>query len=155
MKRQLHRCEKGCGRIVSANKSLCLACDRDQTAFDERKNEQPMEDVTHIIVRHKSVDQEDLYRADGMLVASRQKDIVRFGSDISTAQDRPFLSPELGSQFMKRLADVDLVAAAEGKPIHAVIDRYPSAPAIANVEYRDLEAKVGIIIPRAIRLANY
>lgn len=112
------------------------------------------ETTTHVLVKHRSVDQEDLYRADGMLVASRQQDIVRFGSDISTAQNRPFLNAELASKFVRRMADVDLIAQKEGKPLHAVIDGYPSFPVNSVIEDRDLEAIKNLILPAAIRFKH-
>jgi hypothetical protein len=81
---------------------------------------------------------EDLYRADGLLVAARQDDVVRFGDDISTAQNRLFIDEETASRFLRRLADVDLICAAEHMPlkdriyIYADEERCPRLAVIDN-----------------------
>lgn len=153
-------CENGCGRRVSANKRFCMTCIERmahlQAVIRDLKNEEPMENCTHILIRHKNVngvDTEDLYRANGMLCASRQKDIVRFGTDISTAQNRPFLNTELASAFMRVMAEVDLKAQEQMLPLHEVIDTYVTLEGEpkAIIEERDAE-RAGIIMPVARRI---
>lgn len=91
--------------------------------------------VTHIIRSYDGVrlsgpgietkyKAEDLYRADGLLVAARQDDVVRFGDDISTAQNRLFFDEETAARFLRRLADVDLVCMAQSEPMHKLIYIY-------------------------------
>jgi hypothetical protein len=123
-------CERCNQRRVSSGKRWCLSC-CEAMAGEERlhqglKENPPMENCTHILVFHKEgdVDIEDLYRANGMLCASRQKDIVRFGTDISTAQNRPFLNAEMASKFVRVMAEVDLLAQEQMLPLHKVIDSY-------------------------------
>ncbi len=82
-----------------------------------------MDETTHIIVKLESKGQEDLYRADGMLVASRQGDMVRFGHDIATAQSRLFLNKELAAAWLRKVAMIDIYAEDAGLPLHSVIEK--------------------------------
>ena len=97
-----------------------------------------MDETTHIIVKLDSKGQEDLYRADGMLVASRQGDMVRFGHDIATAQSRLFLNKELAAAWLRKVAEIDLMAEDKELPLHAVIEC--ESPFAATFEERDGES---------------
>ncbi len=102
-----------CGKTISGSKDYCARC-----AANEVLGSQPLGDgVTHILVDLASKKQEDLYRADGMLVASRQGDQIHFTEDIATAQHRLFLSDKLASLFLRRVADIDLWAHANCQPV--------------------------------------
>lgn len=109
-----------------------------------------MKETTHVLLVHHTMDSEDLYRADGMLVASRQKDLVRFGHDISTAQNRPLLNADLAKAWLRKLAEVDVVAARESLPIYQVVDRYPSINEDVVIEERDIETRVIQPSPRRV-----
>jgi len=82
----------------------------------EAKEEDPMgEKTTHIIMRFVSQNRDDLYRAaDGMLVASRQNEIVRFGVDPRCAESRFFMNAPKAAEWIRSLAGVDLAACAGG-----------------------------------------
>lgn len=145
-------CANGCGRRVSANKDTCFVCADDVKTVSEAK-ERPIDATkTHILVRHKTVDQTDLYRIDGLIVASQQKDLVRFGSDISTAQNRLFFNAETARAWLRRLADVDLHAAADGVPLHTIVDTYPAIDQKATFDEHDLEKEAGLVLPAARRI---
>jgi hypothetical protein len=135
-----HRCGGGCGKVVSANKDRCQECIQLAQAAVEAKSGQPAEASTHILTRYDSKDQEDLYRADGMLVASRQNDIVRFGHDIATAQSRLFLNVPLAKAWLRKLAQVDLAASAAGKPLHELVYNYAALTGDVSIEERNAES---------------
>src|SRR6185312_14838671 len=110
-------CER-CQKPVSENKRYCRACIEEmaQDAVSARE-EEPMENATHILTKYDGTrpdtraayKAEDLYRSNGLLIASRQDDVVRYGDDISTARNHLFLNEETASAFLRRLADVDMV----------------------------------------------
>lgn len=151
LKLETHPCAGGCGQRVSGNKHRCMKCiEAEARATVKAKEDEPLEGTTHIITVHRTEDQEDLYRADGMLVASRQKDIVRFGSDISTAQNRLFLNPELAAAWLRKLAEVDVEASARGKALHQVVDGYASISHQVSFEERNLEAV--LVMPAARKI---
>jgi hypothetical protein len=136
-----HPCAAGCGRRVSGNKLRCLRCiEKMAQATVEAKEEEPLENTTHIIMYFDSKDQEDLYRADGMIVASRQGDIVRFGHDIATAESRLFLNKELAKAWLRKLAEVDRIAAQEGLKLHELVNNYASIEAPVSIEERNAES---------------
>ncbi len=134
-------CEK-CERPISANKRWCMDCVKEMAqAGVEAREEEPMEETTHIIVKLESKGQEDLYRADGMLVASRQGDMVRFGHDIATAQSRLFLNKEMAAAWLRVVAQIDMYASDGGVALHVVIERgAPASGYIAVFEERDGES---------------
>lgn len=132
-------CER-CDKQVSANKRWCKACCEEMgVAVVTQRNEEPMEGITHILMTFDSKPQEDLYRADGMLVASRQADVVRFGHDIATAQSRLFLNEDQAKAWLRRLADVDILAQDLGQPMTDLAWSYQTAPAAATIEARNAE----------------
>lgn len=145
-----HPCQGGCGRQVSASRTHCLACVEHEARVEVTRKEEPLKETTHVLLVHHTMDSEDLYRADGLLVASRQKDLVRFGSDISTAQNRPLLNSDLAKAWLRKLAEVDVVAARESLPIHQVVDRYPSINEEVVIEERDIETRVIQPSPRRV-----
>jgi hypothetical protein len=143
------RCENGCGRRVSANKRYCTRC-IEEMAVDavNAREEKPMDKATHIISKYNGTrpdnratyKAEDLYRADGLLIASRQDDVVRYGTDISTARNHLFLNEECASKFLHRLADVDMLCQRDAVELRERIDMYPSldqCPRVAVIEERD------------------
>ena len=143
-----HLCEKGCGRPVSGNKKWCMECIEEAAhAGIQAREEEVQAGSTHVIMQIPSQHQEDLYRADGMLVASRQGDIVRFGHDISTAQNRPFLNEDLAAIWLRKLADVDLVAQAQGVHLHEVANTYASMEHKAFIEERNAERRIVLAAP--------
>lgn len=136
-----HLCPGGCGRLVSGNKHRCMDCVKEMAhAAVEAKEEDPLEQTTHIITTYDSKDQADLYRADGMLVASRQSDVVRFGYDIATAQSRLFLNVELAKAWLRKLAELDVYASASGVPLAEVVYRYAQVVENVSIEVRNAES---------------
>jgi len=135
-----HRCAGGCGKVISANKDRCQECIQFAAAAAQAKSEHPAAQSTHILTRYDSKDQEDLYRADGMLVASRQSDMVRFGHDIATAQSRLFLNVECAKAWLRKLAEVDLVASGAGVALHEVVYGYATMTMTAAIEERNAES---------------
>ncbi len=129
-------CEKCNDRPISENKSWCLQCIEEAAANNVSVRDEPAaEGATHILVSRNGVMTDDkgrsagfkahdLYRADGLLIASRQDDIVRYGDDISTARNHIFLNDASALAFLKRLADVDLVCQREGVFIHTRVYIY-------------------------------
>lgn len=111
----------------------------------------PAEGVTHIMVNRLGVMTDasgvghgykasDLYRVDGLLIASRQDDIVRYGDDISTARNHLFLNDDCALIFLRRLADVDLVCQRDCVFLHERIYIYANedkCPRAAIIEPRD------------------
>jgi hypothetical protein len=106
----------------------------------EAKEEEPLEQTTHILTKYDSKDQEDLYRADGMMVASRQGDIVRFGHDIATAQSRLFLNVEFSRGWLRKLAQVDAYASRAGVALHEAVYNYAQIEETVSIEERNAEA---------------
>jgi len=106
----------------------------------DAREEEPLERSTHILTFYDSKDQEDLYRADGMLVASRQADVVRFGHDIATAQSRLFLNVEMAKAWLRKLAEVDSSASAAGVPLHEMVYNYAQLSAQISIEERNAES---------------
>lgn len=102
--------------------------------------EGPLNETTHIITSYDSKDQEDLYRADGMLVASRQGDVVRFGNDIATAQSRLFLSADKAKAWLRKAAQIDVSASAAGKPLSDVAYNYANISEPVSIEERNAES---------------
>ena len=94
--------------------------------MNKRQKEDPTTQPTHIMIffRTPDKDQDDLYRADGILVASRQNDMVRFGQDIATAQTRGFLNYDLAQKFIRKLANVDIEAERQGVSLLALVEGY-------------------------------
>jgi hypothetical protein len=123
-----------------------MACiDEMGHAAIQAKEDHPMDETTHILIGLPSKQQEDLYRADGMLVASRQSDIVRFGHDISTAQSRLFLNADHAKAFLRRLAVVDLYAEAHRTPLSEQVYGYNAEATLkhkAVIEERDGESLI-------------
>jgi hypothetical protein len=142
---EIYKCG-GCGRLVSREGETCLKCTRNVTALEVAKQDAPAAHATHILMIHASRKQEDLYRADGMLVASRQDDLVRFGHDIATAQSRLFLNSELAAAWIRRMADIDIEAEAIGEPVFKLVYGYERIPERALIETRDIEKQVDLLI---------
>lgn len=140
----------GCNRAISINKEECASCIGRKAKEFEAKAQNPAPGSTHIVVVHESQDQEDLYRADGMLVASRQKDVVRFGHDIGTAQTRLFFNASLAMEWLRKLAQVDIYAHEKGVALHEVIWQYGQITRPVDIESRFLEKS--LIIPATMKL---
>lgn len=124
---ETHLCERGCGKRVSGNKKICMGCIEEAAAvLVTQKNEEPMDNATHIMIVFdtKDKDQDDLYRADGLLVASRQNDMVRFGHDIATAQTRGFINSTRAKEFIRKMANVDIEAQSKGVNLLTLIEKY-------------------------------
>lgn len=145
-------CER-CKRSVSANKRYCLPC-IEEMASDavNAREEKPMDTATHIISKYNGTrpdvratyKAEDLYRADGLLIASRQDDVVRYGTDISTARNHLFLNEETASAFLHRLADVDLLCQRDGVELRERIALYvdqEKCPRASVIDLRDAGTK--------------
>ncbi len=151
-----------CGKPVSENKGLCLPCIEETAAnIVTAKNEEPMENATHVMINFPAMKEfgdkphRDLYRADGLLVASCHDDRVLFGHDISTAQSRLFLTPEMAVAFLRRMADVDLVCEQDGVALADRVNNYALIPKAAVIEERDTEPSL-IVAPgnRSLIRAN-
>ncbi len=129
----MERCQNGCGRVVSANKLYCMECIEIMANDVVQSKDEPMDPrTTHIIERYSSsrpdtratYKAEDLYRVDGLLIASRQDDVVRYGDDISTARNHLFMNEETASKFLHRLADVDMICQRDGVHLRERIYQY-------------------------------
>lgn len=85
-----------------------------------------MDNATHVMIVFDTPDkdQDDLYRADGLLVSSRQNDMVRFGHDIATAQTRGFINPTRAKEFIRKMANVDIEAQRRGVNLLTIIEQY-------------------------------
>jgi hypothetical protein len=142
------KCER-CGGLVSENKRYCFNCVR-QMAIDavNAREERPMDGATHIICFYQGTrpDQratykaEDLYRRDGLFIASRQGDLVRYGDDISTARNHVFRTEEDASRFLARVADIDLICQRDCVFIHERIYIYANeekCPRLAVIDRID------------------
>ena len=153
----IYKCHAGCGKTVSREGETCLDCTKNIMAMDQAKQEPVQGPCTHILMIHASRKQEDLYRADGMLVASRQEDVVRFGHDIATAQSRLFLNVESAQAFIRKMADLDIEAEGMGEPVFRLVYGYSKVPARATIEERDIEKRVDLLIVgdvKGVRLSN-
>lgn len=150
----MNSCER-CRKTISGNKRWCMTCVEKMAAtsvaVEDLKKEEPLSDTTHILIKRDYSDErtretnkaEDLYRADGLLIASRQADVVRYGDDISTARNHIFLNEDLAAAFLRRLADVDLVCQKDCVFIHDRIYIYANVercPLASHVEVRDGES---------------
>lgn len=136
-----HRCVNGCGRIVSGNKLRCADCIVESAhALVNARNEEPLEETTHIIMRTLSQDREDLYRADGMLLASRQGDMVRFGNEPKEAGNRLFLNPEFAALWLRKVPAMDLATRKDGRlNVTDAIERETAGMTGIVIEERDAE----------------
>lgn len=124
---ETHLCERGCGKRVSGNKKVCMSCIEELAAVRvTQRNEEPMDNATHIMIVFdtKDKDQDDLYRADGLLVSSRQNDMVRFGHDIATAQTRGFINSTRAKEFIRKVANIDIEAQRRGVGLLTLIEQY-------------------------------
>jgi hypothetical protein len=111
-----HHCANLCGRVVSGNKLRCADCIVESAhALVNARNEEPLEETTHIIMKTESQDREDLYRADGMLLASRQGDMVRFGTEPKEAGNRLFLTPAFAAVWLRKVPAMDLHTRKDGR----------------------------------------
>ena len=135
-----HPCVNGCGRIVSGNKLRCADCIVEAAhALVNARNEEPLTEVTHIIMQTLSQDREDLYRADGMLLASRQGDLVRFGNEPKEAGNRLFLNKEFAAAWLRKVPKMDLATRKDGRlNVTDAIER-DSADIVVVIEERDAE----------------
>jgi hypothetical protein len=135
-----HHCAGLCGRVVSGNKLRCADCIVESAhALVNARNEEPLEQTTHIIMRTQSQDREDLYRADGMLLASRQGDLVRFGNEPKEAGNRLFLNPEFAALWLRKVPSMDLATRKDGRlNVTDAIERDSAAIAVV-IEERDAE----------------
>lgn len=134
-----HYCLGGCGRLVSGNKLRCMHCIKEAAqATVEAKEGEPLEDTTHIIMQFESQNREDLYRADdGMLIACRQAEIVRFGTEPKEAANRLFLNAEFASKWLRRLAGFEIVSRKGNLTLASVIET--AEPAEVKIEDRNAE----------------
>lgn len=111
-----HPCINLCGRVVSGNKLRCADCIVESAhALVNARNEEPLKDTTHIIMQKLSQEREDLYRADGMLLASRHGDMVRFGNEPKEAGNRMFLNPEFAAAWLRKVPMMDLATRKDGR----------------------------------------
>lgn len=135
-----HRCVNGCGRIVSGNKLRCADCIVESAhALVNARNEEPLKETTHIIMQTKSQDREDLYRADGMLLASRQGDLVRFGNEPKEAGNRLFLNAEFAAAWLRKVPMMDLATRKDGRlNVTDAVERDPAGIPVV-IEERDAE----------------
>lgn len=108
----------GCNARISGHRQFCSEC-------NDKRGEIPLKELTpgttHVIELYElsGKDSEVLTRGDGMLVAVRHSDKVIFGHDQATMQARVFRSVELAGRFLRRMADVDLAAQKQGRPLVA------------------------------------
>ncbi len=135
-----HRCVNGCGRIVSGNKLRCADCIVESAhALVNARNEEPLDHFTHIIIQTLSQDREDLYRADGMLLASRQGDMVRFGNEPKEAGNRLFLNKDFAAAWLRKVPAMDLATRKDGRlNVTDAIER-DSADIRVEIDVRDGE----------------
>jgi hypothetical protein len=135
-----HRCVNGCGRTVSGNKLRCADCIIESAhALVNARNEEPLDGITHIIMITASQDREDLYRADGMLLASRQGDLVRFGNEPKEAGNRLFLNSDFAKAWLRKVPMMDLATRKDGRlNVTDAIER-ESAGIPVLIEERDAE----------------
>lgn len=156
-----------CEATVSGNKSYCATC---QAARDLHNvtGDGVTPGTTHIINNFQlsGQDSEYLFRADGMLVAVRHADSVKFGNDIPTMQSRNFMTAKMAAAWLRIVADADLVAEQEGRPlvgepivtemgiarVHSgYLWNYGKYPNAAVIECRDLErddtGKARLVLP--------
>lgn len=111
-----HDCLGGCGRRVSGNKFRCMSCIEEAAAATvTAKKDEPLEKTTHIIMQFASQNREDLYRADGMLLASRQGEMVRFGMEPKEAGNRFFLSSDFAGAWLRKLAGLEMFTRKDGR----------------------------------------
>ncbi len=114
------------------------------------RNEEPMDNATHVMLRFSAQpkkEQDELYRADGMLIACRQGERVSFGNDIATAQTRTFMSFDSAYMFLRRMADLDLIAGSEKTPIALLVDGYLDLerfPVAAVIDERNAESLISM-----------
>jgi hypothetical protein len=86
-----------------------------------------------------SQDREDLYRADGMLLASRQGDLVRFGNEPKEAGNRLFLNSDFAKAWLRKVPMMDLHTRKDGRlNVTDAIER-ESADIPVVIEERDAE----------------
>jgi hypothetical protein len=135
-----HRCVNGCGRMVSGNKLRCANCIVESAhALVNARNEEPLDNFTHIIIQTLSQDREDLYRADGMLLASRQGDMVRFGNEPKEAGNRLFLNKDFAAAWLRKIPMMDLATRKDGRlNVTDAIER-ESADIHVEIDVRDGE----------------
>jgi hypothetical protein len=135
-----HHCINLCGRVVSGNKLRCADCIVESAhALVNARNEEPLNETTHIIIQTLSQDREDLYRADGMLLASRQGDMVRFGNEPKEAGNRLFLNSEYSAAWLRKVPAMDLHTRKDGRlNVTDAIER-DSADIRVEIEVRDGE----------------
>lgn len=99
-----------------------------------------MEGITHIIMITASQDREDLYRADGMLLASRQGDMVRFGNEPKEAGNRLFLNSDFAKAWLRKVPAMDLHTRKDGRlNVTDAIERATSGMIGIVIEERDAE----------------
>ncbi len=142
-----------CGKPVSGNKRWCMNCiEQTAAAIVNAKTEEPMDNATHVIINWPPAKEFgdkphwDLYRADGMLVASTHADRVIFGHDINTCQTRLFLTVELAHAFLKRMADIDIICGRDGVGLADRIHAYPSIPVAAVIDERDTDPSLIVVV---------
>lgn len=145
-----HRClNPTCNHQVSDNKERCADCLVEAAhALVNARNEEPMDDVTHIIMTTASQDREDLYRADGMLLASRQGDLVRFGNEPKEAGNRLFLNTDYAKAWLRKVPMMDLATRKDGRlNVTDAIER-DSAALGAQIKIEERDAENIIIQPQ-------
>ena len=142
-------CEAGCGRRVSGNKRFCMTCIETRAqALIEAREKEPMDKATHIIMRFPSQNREDLYRADnGMLVASRQSECVRFGIEPKEAGNRLFLNAEFAALWLRTLPGAEIVTRTSRLTLADVIDRHPDEAKSEEFVIEERDAESVILMP--------
>ncbi len=102
-------------------------------------------DATHLLIR-VGKDNDDLYRADGMLICARQADAVHFGNDVSTFHTRRFLSWKQAAEFVRVVADMDILSQERGLTDDAgfmkLVANYRFEQRLAAAESRNLPKAV-------------
>jgi len=147
-----------CRKPISVNKDFCADCMTAELKSTEARKGAPELGSTHVMIVHDSQDQRDLYRANGMLVASQQNDMVRFGQDVGTAQTRCFLNRDCAVAFLVTLAKLDLYAQLRAVDVrevayeYPIIDEAPETPRIGAVVIEERQLERALLIPAAVKL---
>ena len=137
-----------CGARISFGHTMCLACsqmkqvqEQKQREHDEMRKAVTEESIalgtTHIIMAFRSQSREDLYRADGMLLASRQGEVVRFGMEPKEAGTRLFLNADFASAWLHKLAGMEMLTRKGTLSLSDAVEKEIQAEVF--IEYRDAE----------------
>jgi hypothetical protein len=142
-----HPCAGNCGKRVSGNKERCGDCiiEAAQAVVNVR-NEELADGATHLLMITASQDREDLYRADGMLLASRQGDLVRFGNEPKEAGNRLFLNSDFAKKWIRKIPGMDLATRKDGRL--NVTDAIERDSGMIGVVIEERDAEKLILLPQ-------